>query len=193
MIEAVAGLINSGVVLSFDVQFGGHDCAGPECTLPDCGSMKINDPDLRAPIVKNSKSYEKGSFVKYSESEDNDENQKFYVVFKDMVNTFTVILVKDLTKERIKIYANIPTPQNFEISEFWLEGNFRIQKINLEPSKKTVEGSSFSSKLVKEGHLSIENKLFFKVVGQPLVKESKIETEYGEIRFIQSGLTDVEI
>ena len=98
MIEAVSGLINSGIVLTFDVQFGGHDCIGHGCTIPDCGSIKITDPESRAPILKGSKAYDKGSYVSYSESEDNDVNAKYHVVFKDILNTITVVLLKDLTQ-----------------------------------------------------------------------------------------------
>lgn len=193
MIEAVSGVINNSITLSFDVGFGGHDCIGPGCQNAECGSLKVSNPtDIRKPIVKGSKAFEKGSFVQYIESEEVENNSKFFVTFKDMLNTVTAQLGKDLTKPRIRVYSNIPTPQNYEISEFFLEGNFEILKVNVEPSKKTVMGDALTKRLEAEEHLSIDGKLFFKIVGPALQRQSVIKTSHGDIVTIRSTL-DVEI
>lgn len=191
MINGVSGLINSTFIMSFDIAFGGHDCPGPGCENVNCGQMKLSKDDVRQPILKGSKSVEKGSFITYCESTDVEENQKYFVTFKDLVNTVTVTIAKDYTKPKIRIYSQIPTPQNFELSEFFAEGYFNIEKVNIEPAKKTVQGDTLMQKLQAEPHLSIE-KLFFKKIGEPLITQSVIKSSFGDIVTIKP-LLEVDI
>jgi hypothetical protein len=181
MINAIIGNINNEVVLSFNLEVEG----------PGGGDASKLDPKKRACIIKDSKALEKGLFVPFAEDE-NPNNTEYRVEYTDMTSKIRVILTPSKIHSKIKIYSKLPTPERYQISEFFVEGNFSIEKINVEPAKKTIKGDEFLTKLEDNKTLSIDHKVFFEVTGPPLIKQDSIQSKLGEIKIIRPKL-EVEI
>jgi hypothetical protein len=181
MIDAIVGCVNNEIVLSFDLEVGDDND-------PKIGDVSNLDPKNRKCILKDSKAMEKGNYISFSESE-NSKNPEYKVVYKDMTNNISVLLKPSKVAPKTRIYIKLPTPERYELSELHVTGNFEIQKINIENSKKTLRGSDFQEKLVKEKKLSIDHKLFFDVVGPPLVEERVVESEIGEIKMVRNKIS----
>lgn len=182
-LRGVTGEINSEIILSFDVGF--------ELADSEDADLSFMDPDQKKPILKSSKTLEKGFFFVFNQEEDND-NIKFEVEFKDAVNTITVCLTKSLTSPLLKISTAIPNPGNYLVSELFLEGYFEITKVSIVPMNKTIKGTDLKEKL-KDGKLvKIADKLCMQEIGPPKIKVSAIKTEHGVIEMARVAL-DVEI
>ncbi len=188
--QGVSGEINSEIIMSFDI---GFELPNPDNLDPSkvSGDISFIDPRQKAPILKGSKSMEKGAALPFTQLEDRD-NVRFEVKFKDAVNTIDVFLNKSLSSNMLKISAAIPSPEKYTISEFFFTGYFEIEKVTISNLAKTITGKSLEEKLKDNKVVKIADKLALQYVGPPMIKVDGISTDHGVIEMIRTKL-DIEI
>lgn len=167
--EGVCGYLNSEENITFDVLF-------------DDGIVENFNPDKKFPLIKGSKSHEKGSCLPFSGIESG-ENQ---IEYQDLTNTILIKFQLIKTRPLIKISCKLPNPKNLEISEFYLQGYIDFEKIII--NKRVIESNSISEKLEQNRKVTIAEKLHVEIIGLPLMKQQSIETEVGTINRIRNKL-----
>jgi hypothetical protein len=172
-VRGICGFLNSDCVVRFDVGI-------PEVNHID-GSNKF-------PLIKGSKTHEKGSCLKFEDTKYNEAVVNFTGIDNKLIS---VKLTELKTKPLLRIYCKLPNPDLLEVSELYLEGNFEVESINL-ANQKTIAGDVFEKKLYEQKSVTIDKKLFIDVIGEPLVKQKVIETEFGDIHRVSNKL-NVEI
>jgi hypothetical protein len=172
-LRGVVGFLNTECNVRFDV------------CLPEISQLDSSGKFL---TVKDSKAQEKGVGMKFEDSKYNEAE----IHFTDILNQPIDIFLKEVaTKPLVKIYCKIPKPELLTVSEFFLEGYFEIQKVNL-AGKRTILGEDLETKLKEKNKISIEQKLFIEIIGKPLIATHEIETEFGVINRVKPKL-NVEI
>ena len=173
--RGVVGEINDSCYMQFlaDVQ-GVSDCWNEDKT-----------------IVKGSSSYSKGKFKSTKGSIDIPE--RCYVNYKDVVNSVQIILVESKLAPKSKIKVNLPTPDKYNVSEFFVEGYFDIERVNVLSQSKSVNGLEKIMPALKQGNrINLMDKIFIEKTGDPILKVDTIETPFGSIVQIKNR-SNIEI
>jgi hypothetical protein len=170
-VEGVIGKLNESDNVTFTV------------ILPEIDHI---DGSRKFPIVKNSKSHEKGSALPFVDT----KYSNAHVQYNDLKSDIFMEVTKKDTCPLVKIFCKLPNPEKLEVSEFFFKGHLSIDKVNL--NKRTLDTKVLYDKLETNKAVAIDNKIFIEIIGPPLVKEDKIETEFGAIHRIRNQL-DVEI
>lgn len=171
--KGVCGFLNSECMVRFGISF-------PE--------ISHFDATKKFPLLKDSKSHEKGSCLPFDDN--TYDHALLEYVGVGSLTTINMDLHEIKTKPLIKISCNVPNAELMVISEFYIQGYIEIDKVNF--NKRSVDGKALMKKLIEKKKVSIDDKIFFEVIGPPLIKEETIQTEYGAVNRIRKSL-DIDI
>lgn len=171
--DGICGFLNNEVNIQFAVQF-------------DDELIDNFDPSPKFPLLKDSKSHEKGGCLPFN----NIESKEYQVDFVDLINTISVKFSEVKTKPLVRIYCKLPNPDKLAVSELYVKGYIDFEKIII--NKKSIDPDTLTKKLTENKKVTIADKLHIEIIGPPLMKEQLIQTEVGSISRVRRKL-NVEI
>ncbi len=159
--RGVVGEINSSILLSFNLAF-------------------TDGPTLSAkmPLIKNSNAPQKGYFMSL---DGEDYASSIILEFADYLNKVTIRLTENRAYPLVKIYTSLPTPDTYNVSEFFITGHFEFNMINVPSQKKSVPGKAVNDFMAAKKRINLLDKLYIQRIGDPLIFSSVIETDLGSI------------
>lgn len=174
--RGVIGEVNDSCYMQFGVEVQGvrsDDIWGKEMTL-----------------LKGSTSLAKGKFR--SNKDDFAVPEKVFINYKDVVNNVQIILVENKLSPLSRVKVNLPKPEKYNVSDFFLSGYFDVEQINVISMQKTVPGAPLMKELIAGKKVNLLDRVFIEKMGEPLVRMDVVSTSLGEIRLIRNAV-NIEI
>lgn len=165
--KALTGLLNQGTYVSFELKTRGD-------------KTKVKGPKN---LVKGTSTTSLGYFNTISSI----NTEEMFLTYTDVSKAIRVVGVEDKRYPKVKIYTKLPQPDKLHVSEFFLEGHFRINTIII--GDKKIPGEKVYSLLEDNNAMIIGSKLAMKKVGEPAIIMRSLETSYGNVEYIKPTRT----
>lgn len=165
--RGVVGTINDGVYCSVTVDFNGVD----------------NWTDNKS-LLKNRRETHLGSFR--SLTKDTPTNGKVYLNYTDFTNKIQIILTEEDTSPRVRISINLPNPDKYNVSSFFVSGHFNIQGVNVISANRVFTGPQLNDPLKSRKDIKLLDKILFTWEEDPKVRLIETETPFGNIVSVNS-------